>query len=404
MSGACLRLLVIEDEPQDAKYIGEILSESSDPVYQIEFADRLSCGLDRLDRGSIDVVLLDMCLPDSRGLETVIQARSRAPRVPFVVLTGNKDEKLGVEAVKEGAQDYLNKQAVDGRVLKRTIQFAMERIKLDNLRDDFISFVSHEIRSPLTVIKASVESLADGIAGELTKRQSDFVKMAYRNAEYLSKVVENMLNLSRLESGKAVIHRVRINSASLLRDTLQNFRGECERRGIELDLDLPGGPPAGGISLPDIDGDTDMVQQVLINLLSNAIRFANKRILVRAMLAGSEFHCDKAGRRLGGVQISLIDDGPGIPADQIGDLFNKFVQIRRVVHSGDYRGTGLGLAICKEIVELHQGKIWAESHPGAGARFTFILPQYSAGSPPTGRPVSMKIENEIERKASCGRE
>jgi signal transduction histidine kinase/GGDEF domain-containing protein len=382
MNDPMIKVLLIEDDPGDADLLREILSQEKQPAYEVEWVNRLRLGLDRLLQGDIQVVLLDLSLPDSHGLDTVLKVRNQMSNLPVIVLTGLDDESLAVKAVGEGAQDYVVKGTVDGRMLTRSIRYAIERsqmlaqleeahhaeiqerIKLDRMKDEFIGTVSHELRTPLTLIKGSIENLKDGVFGPLTENQAGVLGTIGYTIERLTRIIGDLLDLSRLESGRARIDRRRVNLSFLIRETLQNFAGLAEKRRILLSAEIAD-------SLPPVYADPDLVIQVLNNLLNNALGFARGKILVRARPAPEE-----ASGAERGVQVTVEDDGPGIVPEKMEVIFEKYVQLDQQAGGGGYRGTGLGLAICKEILERHRGRIWAESVPGNGAKFHFALPVY----------------------------
>lgn len=229
------------------------------------------------------------------------------------------------------------------------------RKKMEQLKEEFAGNVSHELRTPLAAIKMSAEDLKDGLSGLLTEEQSEMVEIILRNSLRLQKIVNEILDLSRLESGKVVVRSEPVDIGPPLGEVIRNFRKMTGRTGLVLELDLPE-------RLPAPDADPDMIVQLLNNLLDNAARFARERVVVKAT-AGTDF-----------VQVSVIDDGPGIAKEDQQRLFSRFEQIKRFKGQNGYQGTGLGLTICKEIVNQHGGKIWVESDPGSGARFHFTLP------------------------------
>ncbi len=380
-----INALLIEDDPEDVLLLVHLMGQSSTSpfLFALECADDLKAGLEVLARGGVEVVLLDLMLPDSQGLETISKVRARFPEVPLVVLTGLRDEAMGLEAVACGAQDYQVKGSIDAHALKRTLSYAVERHRMllelkrlerlkaeikerqrmDKLKDELMSVVSHEMRGPLTIIRAATSNMQEGLTGALSIEQASMVEMQHRNIMRLQRIVDNILDLSRLESGKASISPKRLDSAALVKDTVRGYRIIKDGRPAVIEAEVPGG-------LPEVYADLELFIQVLSNLIDNARRFAKARILVRAQEA------ILAGRRC--VQVSVIDDGPGIPKARIGELFSKFVQVNRSLQSEGYKGTGLGLAICKEIMERQQGTIWVDSVEGKGAGFHFALPQYDA--------------------------
>ena len=234
-----------------------------------------------------------------------------------------------------------------------------ETRRMDKMKDEFIGAVSHELRTPLTIIKAAVGNLSDGIVGEINPKQAKVLEATRRNIDRLVRLIEDLLDLSRLKSGRAQMRPRRIQTAQLIRETILALAPAAEAKNIVISIDLPS-------ELPALYADPDMLVQVLNNLLQNALRFARKKIVVKAeAITGAS----------ASVQVMVGDDGSGIPQDRQEDIFKKFVQLDRPIGGSGYKGAGLGLAICKEIINWHEGKIWVESKPGQGANFYFQVPQ-----------------------------
>ncbi len=236
-----------------------------------------------------------------------------------------------------------------------------ERKRAEQMKDEFISTVSHELRTPLTIIKGAISNLKDGVVGPMNDKQTRVVEISGRNVDRLARIINDLLDLSRLESGKSFLNRRRIEIDHLIKETLQNFQWAAKEKNIDLSS-------AVEPKLPTFYADPDMIVQVLTNLLNNALRFTRTWVKVQAKLVN------------GSVQVSVTDDGTGIAPEDMYLLFNKFQQIHRPSGGAGYKGTGLGLAISKEIIDKHQGRIWAESVVGKGATFYFSLPVDLRGS------------------------
>lgn len=230
-----------------------------------------------------------------------------------------------------------------------------ERKSLEKMKEEFIFTVSHELRTPLSIVKAFLGNLQIGTAGTLNEKQSEILEISIRNVNRLTRLINDLLDISRLESGKAKLNRRACLLHSLLHETLDQFQENSKSRQIKLIRNIPD-------SLPTIYIDSDMIIQVVFNLLDNAFRFANSRVELKVELRQDE------------VEVIVIDDGLGIPPESLSLLFNRFQQINRPSGGAGYKGTGLGLVICNEIINLHQGKIWVESQKEKGAQFHFTLP------------------------------
>lgn len=396
------KVLLVEDNPEDAEYIQEILAEVPQPLFRVDWADRLAAGISLLSKNQFDVILLDLSLPDSQGLDSVSRIKTHFPNVPIVVLTGLDDQEIAVAAIKKGVQDYLVKGEAVRLLLSRTILYAIQRSYLQDLsreneemKDHFNSILSHEIRSPLTVIRGAITTLKDKMAGEMTPRQMEFIEMADRNADRLNRLIENVLTLSRLKSGKAFIKRMVVQPAAIISEVVEHVKWEAAKRQIRIQVEVPD-------DLPLVCVDVEMIGEVLMNLLNNAVRFAKETIVIRCLPASGRTPDGKNGWECGvsgqDVEFSVIDDGEGIPGEKIASVFEKFVQVNRRPAGDSYKGTGLGLAICKEIITRHHGEIWADSVAGKGAAFHFRVPAFEESS-----AFRITLEEGIRRAESQNR-
>ncbi|MBI5596847.1 MAG: response regulator [Elusimicrobia bacterium] len=484
MRSQTLRALVIEDDSEDVLLLGRMLGRQGDAGFRIEFesAGSLGEGLAKLATAEPDVVLLDLMLPDSRGLSTARSVLERFPEVPLVVLTGMNDEGLGLEAVRLGAQDYIVKGSADSRALRRVVSYAVHRHRaaaglkaiiersadgmvvvggaglvrcanpaarallegragalagrpfplalpaagsaevrlgdaeeprvaelrvadivwddepavlvvmrditdlrrvaelqaqvkesrrMDKLKDELMSAISHEMRNPLTVIKAANINVLDGSQGPLSPDQERMLDLQQKNIERLEKILNHILDLARLESGRAVIKPTCFDAGKVVSEVFRGFELLAAGRGLRMEAALPA-------RLPPAYADPDLLAEVLGNLLDNALRFTGSRITVKAeALAGVRAVAAGSGADApepASLRFCVEDDGCGIKPERLGEVFQRFVQVDRPAGGAAYKGTGLGLAICKEIVERQGGRIWAESVPGRGAAFYFTLP------------------------------
>ncbi len=243
----------------------------------------------------------------------------------------------------------------EGEKIQMIFRNMSEKKNLEKLQEEFVNTVSHEFRTPLTIIKGSVENLRDGVAGKLTEKQEKIVQTTARNIDRLARLINSVLDLSRLESRRSKVNRVRLDLAAVLQETVDGFENTSKNKNLRFKTVFPS-------SLPSVHADPDLIIRMLANLLDNAFRFAKSEVTV------------KAEAREEKVRISVMDDGAGIAPEDQKELFSKFHQIHRPIGGAGYKGTGLGLAICKEIAEVHQGKIWIESALGRGTAFHFEVP------------------------------
>ncbi len=237
--------------------------------------------------------------------------------------------------------------------------------KLDELKSRFVANVSHELRTPLVAIGKSIDLIINKTAGELSKTQEELLTIADRNVKRLTFLINDLLDLSKLEAGKASIRRESVAIESIASECIKGLEPWAGTKSIRIEKDIEEG-------LPDVEADPDRITQVFHNLLGNSIKFTptNGVIVVRIRLRKGDLQ----------VQVSVADNGIGISKDDLPKVFDKFYQTGERV-STDISGTGIGLSITKEIVELHGGKIWVESEKGRGAEFIFTLPLKSSHKP-----------------------
>lgn len=230
--------------------------------------------------------------------------------------------------------------------------------ELDQMKSGFVANVSHELRTPLVAMEKSISLILGKDAGPLTETQEQFLSIAERNLKRLSSLINDLLNLSKLEAGKMEIKRRSFSLQAVVKESVDSLNTWARARSVEILNKIPPG-------LPEADIDPDRIIQVLNNLIGNGVKFTpeNGAITIEALLQDN-------GKWL---EVAVQDTGIGIAGENLPKVFSKFYQVGERVAT-DISGTGIGLSISKEIVELHGGKIRVESEKGQGARFIFTLP------------------------------
>jgi NtrC-family two-component system sensor histidine kinase KinB len=224
--------------------------------------------------------------------------------------------------------------------------------ELDRLKTEFVMTASHELRTPLTSMSMSIELLRERLSDKVAESDRELLDVAHEELQRLRKLVDELLNLSTIESGKLELEFVDVSLADVVRTAVSPFRSQAEQQGLELSVETED-------AIPPIKADPNKLVWVVTNLISNALRYARGHIWVSAASAGHW------------VNIYVRDDGPGIPHELQARIFDKFVQAGEHERAG---GAGLGLTIAKEIVRAHGGYIWVESEPGRGSLFIVTLP------------------------------
>jgi signal transduction histidine kinase len=379
-----VRVLLVEDNPADVDLIQEALEEAAldpaleGPPLQLEQVDRLSEALDRLRQDSVDIVLLDLSLPDSHGFDTFVRLERAAPGTPIVVLSGLHDEAMAVRAVREGAQDYLVKGQVEGKSLTRSIRYAVERKHAEveraqlvraraeaeaslRVRDQTLAAISHDLRTPLTSIRALAQLLQRRLSREPEVSPDEIAERLGRIEEQtnlMARMIDDLLDVARLEAGRPLeLRRERCDLVALAEQTVADVQRTTERHRLRLLAD--GGEVVGEV-------DCARLERVLLNLLTNAVKYSpdggDVEVTVRR----------EAGPSGEVAVLAVRDSGIGIPPDDLPRIFERFYRASNVGES--LRGTGLGLAAVQQIVEQHGGEIGTESAVGVGTTFTVRLP------------------------------
>ncbi|MBF0358311.1 MAG: histidine kinase [Magnetococcales bacterium] len=233
--------------------------------------------------------------------------------------------------------------------------------ELDSMKDDFISTISHELRTPLTSIRAFSEILHDNSELSIVERQK-FLSIVIKETERLTRLVNQVLDLAKLESGRMDWRPTEVDLALITREAIETTSQLFEKQSVKLENLVPDSPTF-------IYADRDRIQRVVINLLSNAVKFSHER----GGLVTIRLHKDDWG-----VGLEVEDNGPGITKGDEIRIFDKFHQVQDESGENSQGGSGLGLAICQRIIEHHHGRIWVESRPGQGATFIFTLPEDKA--------------------------
>ncbi len=261
----------------------------------------------------------------------------------------------------EGA-DYINLYARDVTEAKnaeaeliRTNQMLKEH---DRLKNEFVSTVSHELRTPLCIFKNIVSNAMAGVMGKVSRKLYESLKTADSSIDRLSRIVDDFLDISRIESGVMKLDLQPLSIRSVTAEVVDSLRTLATAKGLELNTDLCSDEIL-------VNADRDRIAQVLTNLIGNAVKFIPTGGCINITVTDRGDHAE----------VAIRDNGPGLSKEDIEKVFDRFVQAHNLAGAGEH-GTGLGLTIAKELVEMQQGRIWIESTPGCGCSFFFTLPKY----------------------------
>ncbi len=400
MNNNPIKILLIEDNPGDARLIKEMLIEAKSAPFILEWRDRLHAGLQWLTEYCADVVLLDLGLPDSQGLDTYAKVHDQFPRLPIVVLSGLHDESVAVKAVRDGAQDYLVKGQIDGRLMARSMRYAIERknaeealqeahdnlerrvkertFELSNLNDqlteeieirkraeeelkeltnalkvtntdlmNFTHVISHDLKSPLHTIGGFANLLARRYKGKIDAGADEILDDIVNGVNRMQELIKDLLEYSQARTKKKQF--TPIACTSVVKKAVSNLEAVINANNASITYD----------DLPTIRADSLQLISLFQNLIDNAIKYRKEedpRIHISAKQKGNEWI------------FSIRDNGIGIDSKGSERIFGMFQRL-----SNDQSGTGIGLATCKEIAKRHGGRIWVESNPGKGSTFYFTI-------------------------------
>lgn len=271
--------------------------------------------------------------------------------------------RYGARQIGEGKLDFtlpILTQDELGELAKEFNIMAAKLKELDQMKQDFVSNVTHELRSPLTSIRGYIDFLTRGDAGPLSGKQSEFLITVKNNVTRLGRFIDQLLDVAKIEAHRLEIAPVAVDLQRIAQDMAAFFTPQSRENNITFEINVPS-------TLPPVWADPEKLEEVFINLLTNAFKFTPKNGKV-TLTATDSIENER------NVTVSIRDTGIGIPKESQEKIFDKFVQVRQEGQLKS-KGTGLGLAIVKGIIEAHNGKIWVESEARAGSNFLFTIPK-----------------------------
>ncbi len=400
-----IKILLFEDNPGDAGLIEDMVNDSINYSYELIIAESLEEGINLFKSDFFDIILLDLGLPDSDGINTFLNVQRESSETPIIILTGLNDESIGINAVQNGAQDYLTKGMVNPELLERSIKYSIERTKVqlelqkyrDSLEEQvekrtieldkankrlkneiedhkktevklerylmelkrsnkelqqFAYVASHDLQEPLRMVSSFTQLLAKKYEGQLDSDADEFIKFAVDGAKRMQMLINDLLAYSRVSSRFEEFQLVDLEK--VFNESLQNLKVSIDDNDARITSD----------SLPTIVADQSQIIQLFQNLVGNAIKFRGDE--------SPEIHISAEEGEDEWI-FRVIDNGIGIDSQHNDRIFRVF---QRLHERDSYPGTGIGLSICEKIVERHGGDIWVDSKLGNGSTFSFTISKY----------------------------
>ena len=373
-----INILLIEDTPSDAALAKRLLNSISF-VSSVEWAQSIAEAIDLIQQERFDLILTDLGLPDSNGIETVVRLREINNRLPLIALTGQDDDDLGMSVIRKGANDFIPKNMVSKPIILRAIIHTIERHRMTknlkeansrlesknehlahmyNMSQQFVDNVSHEFRTPLTVIREFAAIVRDGIDGPVTEEQQTRLSTLIGRTDDLARMVDDLLDTSRLEAGLLKAIRQEHDLSEIVGRVVKMLGPRAKAKKIEIKIrEIPAGTM--------VFCDEEKLRRTLINLIVNAIKFTpiQGHIEISAKMADKD-------RMI----ITVSDNGPGIAKEELNRIFERFEQVESHHRMASCRGFGLGLSIARALASLNLGSLQVASVEGAGSQFSVLVP------------------------------
>ncbi|MBW4654129.1 MAG: hybrid sensor histidine kinase/response regulator [Kaiparowitsia implicata GSE-PSE-MK54-09C] len=392
------KILVVDDDEVDRMAVRRALKTAQLTVNLTEAWDFASA-IAALETQQFDCIFIDYRLPDKDGLALVQDLRGQNIRIPLIVLTGQGDEQVAVDMMKAGASDYLSKSRISPQSLARVLQNSMrvyraeqeaklakqQREQLIRQREDFVSRLTHDLRTPLVAADRMYKLFQEDAFGELSPEMQDAIAVMVRSNKNLLQMVNTLLEVYRHESGRKSMSFSLCDMRSIVQEVAQELTPLIQEKGLQLIVDLP----EDGACLTSVLGDSLELRRVLINLVGNSIKFTDEgSISIRLRGADPPNTPNR-------VRLDVIDTGGGIPSEDLQMLFERFRQ-------GNHKraGSGLGLYLSRRIIETHRGNISVKSELGKGSIFTVRLPARSVTRPPAMPAAPNETVSQESRESS----
>ena len=403
-----IHILLVEDDLICAQVVQHELEIPGRDKFHVHHIITLAEAFECLSSDTFDTVILDMMLPDSSGIDTLRHVRAASPDVPIVILTASEDEEMARQVIHEGAQDFLFKGDTDHKILVRAVHYAIDRKRAEQelqrvveaaeaanrAKSEFLANMSHEIRTPMTAIIGFTEFLyTEGDLTSAPPERIEAIETIRRNGLHLMDIINDILDMSKIEAGKIEIERIHCSPCETAEDVAATMKHRADVKGLVLRVEYDG-------SIPEtIQTDPTRLRQILINLLANAVKFTEQgevRLEVRYLPAGSGDESPEPA-----IQFVIQDTGIGMSQHQLDSVFQPFSQADSST-TRKFGGTGLGLAISHRLASLLGGDIQVESTVGEGSTFSVTIGLGPANSAKLIDPLDQVAADQQDQSLSAG--
>lgn len=359
-------VLIVDDEAVIRDLCKRVLHD-----YEVVEAGDGAEALEIFLKGGVDVILTDVMMPRMDGIELLKSLKEREPTVVVIIMTGFADKELILRALKADADDFITKplnllqlkSAVDKALVKKALKEEIADLRnVDRFKTLFLSMISHKFRTPITSISLFLQNLASGVIDTQDEGAKEHIGLVYDEACYLGNLVSELLAFSSFMDGSSRLHLEPCDLKDLIPSVLADSKEWPAKPGVASHSDLE--------DVPELMLDREKISFALQQVIDNAIKFSRESGLICVNLRNLADSC----------QISVEDNGIGIPKEQLPKLFEKFYQVD-ADRTGQVRGFGLGLFYAREFVRMHGGSISIESEENVGTRVLISIPHTTSQSP-----------------------
>lgn len=355
-------ILVVDDEMGPRESLKMILN----PHYNVHVADRGTQAFEILKQVPVDLVTVDLKMPGLTGINVLEKVKQHDPDIEAIIITGYGSLDTAIEGLRLGAFDYIAKPFDVNHILalvKRGLERRNAKLKLRQLKSDFLSNVSHELRTPLSVVVGFVYLLLNQVIGKLTDEQQKVLEKVYRNSEELLELIDNVLWMTSLNAGDSSPTIERFDIADIVRETVKRYERILNEKALALTVDMPD----DGLF---IVSDQSKFSRIFQNIFNNAVKFTPQgEIKIKGLLSP-----DRAN-----VELEIVDTGIGIEKAKMDSIFEPFQQVDGSRHRS-FSGLGLGLTVARRMADLIGGTLSITSQPGTGTRVSMKFPSHALDS------------------------